>query len=278
MIWHASTMISIKAKKLGIYEFFKQRGHRLSTLWTQLRGASFCPCSGLEMRSAFLKTFKQVFDECVANEFGKCDALKEYFDYLSTNYFNENARYPAQTWTFFDPNGSGLDAESSTNNASEHLHSLLNSMIPSANLKFSSAVNVIMRFHRRLLDSKYYLQKEDKLLATGRRSFVIRILRAKIMQQFPAILAGRNKYQKSMDLAKNLGWASHNAKQICSSNENYQKWLDDYMKKNPGIENTIPSEFRTNLEEEQFIEQLLDLSSSMSELSQDDIYQGLWGQ
>ena len=65
-------------------------------------------------------------------------------------------------------------------------------------------------------------------------------------------------------------WATFNAKKIFASNESYQKWLNNFIKTNPGIENSIPTKFRQNLEEEAFTEQLFDLSNSLSELKLDE--------
>ena len=49
----------------------------------------------------------------------KLDACEEYLNYLTNTYFAKNARYPAQTWCYFDPNNERREA--TTNNNSERV-------------------------------------------------------------------------------------------------------------------------------------------------------------
>lgn len=60
----------------------KDKKHPLALFWTQLRGAGFAPVHGKEMRSAFLKRFKQIYDELAEAKFPLLSNLSRFLHYL----------------------------------------------------------------------------------------------------------------------------------------------------------------------------------------------------
>ena len=76
--------------------------------------------------------------------------LSSFFDYVVKYYFDEKAVYPASTWSYYDPDSDGIHAvESSTNNAAEINNAILKSLIPNSRLKFSSSIEIVLKFHRK---------------------------------------------------------------------------------------------------------------------------------
>ena len=63
--------------------------HPLALFWQQLRGAGFAPVHGKEMRSAYLKRFKQIYDELKEKDFPKLSNLNNFLHYLGKCKFNK---------------------------------------------------------------------------------------------------------------------------------------------------------------------------------------------
>ena len=76
------------------------------------------------------------------------------FSFKADNYFRENARFKAEDWTYYNPNPEPGMEEASTNNNSELLNSVLNSMLPGGRRSFAISVLTLHKFCRRQVDNK----------------------------------------------------------------------------------------------------------------------------
>ena len=247
---------------------FEAKNHPLNLFWCQLKGSAFTPVDGREMRSAYLKRFKQVYDELEKAEFPLLGNLEIFLNYLHDYYFSENATYPARDWSYYNP-APTPEPEAATNNNSELLNAILNSMLPSGRVGFSQSCLTVYRFHRRMIDNKLYLTENDKLSPISRRQVVTLLIRNHIMPTFGAILSGRDKYSKAMKAAEKLAKARNEAKRICASTDSYKKWLEKNFKQYPNDRLFFQPELLTNLEAETANENISILANDLSTSSID---------